>query len=40
MIASIYNIMKLPDVGACLHGGGGPLVAEVTSLGGVTRLSI
>ena len=25
---------------ACLHGGGGPQVGEVTSLGEVTRLSI
>ena len=25
---------------ACLHGGGGPQVSEVTRLGGVTRLSI
>ena len=25
---------------ACLHGGGGPQVGEVTLLGGVTRLSI
>ena len=25
---------------ACLHGGEGPQVAEVTRLGGVTRLSI
>ena len=25
---------------ACLHGGGGPEVGEVTRLGGVTRLSI
>jgi len=25
---------------ACLHGGGGPQVGEVTCLGGVTRLSI
>ena len=25
---------------ACLHGGGGPQAGEVTSLGGVTRLSI
>ena len=25
---------------ACLHGGGAPQVAEVTRLGGVTRLSI
>ena len=24
---------------ACLHGGGGPQVGEVTRLGGVTRLS-
>ena len=34
VIASICNIIKLPEVRACLHGGGGPLV------GGVTRLSI
>ena len=27
-------------LGACLHGGGGPQVGEVTRLGGVTRLSI
>ena len=25
---------------ACLHGGGGPQVGEVTRLGGVTQLSI
>ena len=25
---------------ACLHGGGGPQVGEVTRFGGVTRLSI
>ena len=25
---------------ACLHGGGGPQVGEITHLGGVTRLSI
>ena len=25
---------------ACLHGGGGPQVGEVTHLGGITRLSI
>ena len=25
---------------ACLHGGGGPQIGEVTRLGGVTRLSI
>ena len=25
---------------ACLHGGGGPQVGEVTRLGGVTRLSV
>ena len=25
---------------ACLHGGGGPQVGEVASLGGVTRPSI
>ena len=27
-------------VRACLHGGGGPQVGEVTRLGRVTRLSI
>ena len=27
-------------VRACLHGGGGPQVGEVTRFGGVTRLSI
>ena len=27
-------------LGACLHGGGGPQVGEVTRLSGVTRLSI
>ena len=26
--------------GACLHGGGGPQIGEVTRFGGVTRLSI
>ena len=40
VIASICNIMKLPDVRACLDGVGGLLVAEVTRLGEVTRLSI
>ena len=40
VIASICNITKLPDVRACLDGGGGPLVAEVNRLGGVTRLTI
>ena len=29
-----------PTFRACLHGGGGPQVGEVTRLGGVTRLSI
>ena len=27
------------ELRACLHGGGGPQVGEVTRLGGVTRLS-
>ena len=31
---------KSPGIRACLHGGGGPQVGEVTRLGGVTRLSI
>ena len=29
-----------PEYKACLHGGGGPQVGEVTRLGGVTCLSI
>ena len=29
-----------PEYKACLHGGGGPQVSEVTRLGGVTCLSI
>ena len=32
-----FNLISLR---ACLHGGGGPQVGEVTRLGGVTRLSI
>ena len=32
---SIFNPLK-----ACLHGGGGPQVGEVTRLGGVTRLFV
>ena len=40
-----YVWMYLPFISstvlkACLHGGGGPQVGEVTRLGGVTRLSI
>ena len=34
---------RVPDemqIRACLHGGGGPQVGEVTRLGGVTHLSI
>ena len=27
------------ETGPCLHGSGGPQVGEITSLGGVTRLS-
>ena len=33
------GLLKVP-IRACLHGGGGPQVGEVTRLGGVTRLSI
>ena len=29
-----------PSLRACLHGGGGPQVGEVTGFGGVTPLSI
>ena len=30
----------MAELRACLHGGGGPQVGDVTPLGGVTRLSI
>ena len=33
-------IKQICQLKACLHGGGGPQVGEVTRLGGVTRLSI
>ena len=36
----LVSTCKLLIVRACLHGGGGPHVGEVTRLGGVTRLSI
>ena len=32
--------IELKGLRACLHGGGGPRVGEVTLLGGVTRLFI
>ena len=32
--------MNIRSLRACLHGGGGPQVGEVTRLGGVTHLSI
>ena len=35
-----YKLTLRQSAKACLHGGGGPLVGEVTRLGGVTRLSI
>ena len=39
-IAKVQNEMRaVSSVRACLHGGGGPQVGEVTRLGGVTRLS-
>ena len=34
------TLRALSIVRACLHGGGGPQVSEVTRLAGVTRLSI
>ena len=40
MVLCIYTRLHLSKVRACLHGGGGPQVGEVTRLGGVTRLSI
>ena len=42
VICKLFNL-SLPlllQLRACLHGGGGPQVGEVTRLGGVTRLSI
>ena len=36
----LYYSTTLVYLRACLHGGGGPQVGEVTRLGGVTRLSI
>ena len=35
-----HNLLHKGLFRPCLHGGGGPQVGEVTSLGGVTRLSI
>ena len=35
-----HKISSSQRLRACLHGGGGPKVSEVTCLGGVTRLSI
>ena len=35
-----FRVSVLCCIRACLHGGGGPQVGEVTRLGGVTRLSI
>ena len=35
-----YFLRACHKLRACLHGGGGPHVGEVTRLGGVTRLSL
>ena len=35
-----FKYERVKELRACLHGGGGPQVGEVTRLGGVTRLSI
>ena len=40
MLFLISKKTKSNCLRACLHGGGGPRVGEVTRLGGVTRLSI
>ena len=37
---AIKNVEHEKGVRACLHGGGGPHIGEVTRLGGVTRQSI
>ena len=37
---SSAHVHRAFSLRACLHGGGGPQVGEVTRLGGVTRLSI
>ena len=36
----IAFLRRKVDTWACLHGGGGPQVGEVTRLGRVTRLSL
>ena len=36
----LRDYVVLANLRACLHGGEGPQVGEVTRLGGVTRLSI
>ena len=38
--SNIFFNVACRQLRACLHGGGGPQVGEVTRLGGVTRLSI
>ena len=35
-----FQLVSFSNLRACLRGGGGPQVGEVTLLGGVTRLSI
>ena len=37
--AARWNLFDILFLRACLHGGGGPQVGEVTRLGVVTRLS-
>ena len=39
-VAFLTRFLGCLNVRACLHGGGGPQVGEVTRLGGVTRLSM
>ena len=39
-ICELFSLLTFLCLRACLHGGGGPHVGEVTRLGGVTRLSI
>ena len=40
LLLFFFCVIFIPSFRACLHGGGGPQIGEVTRLAGVTRLSI